>query len=145
MKGFITGSKEPGIIPLEHELNNNTVQVFINSYPLMQQNGWKVQTVPDAFGMEWYQNAKANDGDIIKTMSVGEDQPDLYTNASWANPTSAVSATGSAASANASAPAASGSASLTADSNQANKQSSAVRTAGISSAMLLAVALVAAL
>lgn len=137
MKGFITGSKEPGIIPLEHELNNNTVEVFINSYPLMQQNGWKVQTVPDAFGMEWYQNAKGNDGDVIKTMSVGEDQPDLYTNASWANPTSEVSSTGSASSANATAPASSSSVSA----HQANKESSATRAGVSAAAVLLAVAL----
>lgn len=148
MKGFITGPKEPGIVPLEHELNDNTVQVFMDSYPLMQSNGWKVQTVPDAYGMEWYQNAQGNDGAVVSAMSVGEAQTALYTNASWANPTSAVPATasGSTASGATNVTGAAGSSTATSPSHQqGNKENSATHITGAPAAAVILTAVLSAI
>jgi peptidoglycan/xylan/chitin deacetylase (PgdA/CDA1 family) len=145
MRGFITGPKGPGIVPLEHELNNDTVQVFLNSYPLMKENGWTVSTAPDAYGLEWYQNAKGNEGAVVSAMSVGEVQPDLNKNASWANPSSAspsssagndtgkaINATGTGAD----------SANKSPSTQQGNKNNSAARL-GVSATLLLpAIALI---
>lgn len=41
MTQWLTGPKQPGLIVLEHELTGDTVQAFINAYPLIAQNGWK--------------------------------------------------------------------------------------------------------
>lgn len=40
MKKWLTGPKSPGLIILEHELDNNTVGAFMANYPLVKQNGW---------------------------------------------------------------------------------------------------------
>jgi len=60
MSGWITGPKNPGLNILEHELNDNTINVFMDSYPLMVSNGWNVTNVADAWGMGWYQNSESN-------------------------------------------------------------------------------------
>ena len=40
MTEWLTGPKSPGLIVLEHELTDGTVQAFIDAYPLIGQNGW---------------------------------------------------------------------------------------------------------
>ncbi|CAK9785981.1 glycoside hydrolase/deacetylase [Cutaneotrichosporon oleaginosum] len=137
MRGFITGPKSPGIVPLEHELNNNTVQVFLNSYPLMKENGWTVLTAPDAYGLQWYQNANGNQGPVLSAMNVGQVQTALVASASSANPTSAVPSTGSASvAANATGSAAAQSAKTSPSTQQGNKNSSGARL-GVSAAIFL--------
>ncbi|KAI5120667.1 hypothetical protein M0805_006956 [Coniferiporia weirii] len=41
MQTWLSGPKSPGLIILEHELTNNTIQCFMNAWPLVAQNGWK--------------------------------------------------------------------------------------------------------
>lgn len=41
MQQWLGGSKSPGLIILEHELANSTIQGFINMWPLVSQNSWK--------------------------------------------------------------------------------------------------------
>ncbi|GMK54782.1 hypothetical protein CspeluHIS016_0113680 [Cutaneotrichosporon spelunceum] len=135
MRGFITGPKGPGIVPLEHELNNDTVQVFLDSYQLMKDNGWAVSTAPDAYGLLWYQNAKGNDGPVVAAMSVGEVQTAMGTNASWANPTSAAPSS-AAPSVNATSAGGSSASEKTPNTQQGNKNSSAARL-GVSAALIL--------
>ncbi|BEJ11390.1 hypothetical protein CspHIS471_0108120 [Cutaneotrichosporon sp. HIS471] len=139
MRGFITGPKSPGIVPLEHELNNDTVQVFINSYPLMKENGWTVLTAPEAYGLLWYQNAKGNVGPVAAAMNVGEVQTAMGTNASWANPTTALPSSSAIpeATANATVTSSAGEAQKTANTQQGNKNSSAARVGFSFSAILL--------
>jgi chitin deacetylase len=48
LKKWITGSKSPGAIILEHELADTTVQVFMDSYPLIKQNGWNFMSLARA-------------------------------------------------------------------------------------------------
>ncbi|KAK4684056.1 chitin deacetylase, partial [Tremellales sp. Uapishka_1] len=70
MTGWLTGNKTPGLVVLEHELNDNTVGVFMNEYPIMKSNGWSVMNVAKAFGLALYQNADSNTG-AVATASVG--------------------------------------------------------------------------
>lgn len=40
MQTWLSGPKSPGLIILEHELTNDTVQAFIEAFPFAQQNNW---------------------------------------------------------------------------------------------------------
>ena len=71
MDGWFKGSKSPGLCMLEHELNDNTVGVFMTEYPVMTENGWIVKSVPDAFGMPWYQNADGGNTGPVTSMAIG--------------------------------------------------------------------------
>ena len=44
-----------GVIVLEHELSNESIQAFTDSQPLLKEKGWKAGTVPDLLGLPWYQ------------------------------------------------------------------------------------------
>jgi hypothetical protein len=46
---WLAGPKTPGLIVLEHELTDNTVQAFLNAYPLFAQNGWETVSIADMF------------------------------------------------------------------------------------------------
>ncbi|KAK4685257.1 chitin deacetylase, partial [Tremellales sp. Uapishka_1] len=75
MSGWLTGSKTPGLVVLEHELNANTVQVFMNEYPVMKSNGWNVMNVAKAFSLPLYQNSDSNTA-AVTAMSVGSGASD---------------------------------------------------------------------
>lgn len=55
---FASGSKSPGLIVLEHELTNGSVQSFMAAYPLIGQNNWTMKSVAELDGLGAYQNAK---------------------------------------------------------------------------------------
>ncbi|KAJ4478081.1 chitin deacetylase [Lentinula aciculospora] len=59
MTTWLTGSKTPGLIILEHELSDQSVQAFEAAYPVMKSNGWNLQSVAQlaAGGQSAYQNA----------------------------------------------------------------------------------------
>ncbi|KIY49201.1 glycoside hydrolase/deacetylase, partial [Fistulina hepatica ATCC 64428] len=61
MTQWISGPKSPGLIILEHELSQQSVTVFTDSFPSMKANGWKVASVAQIafpkFGSTPYQNA----------------------------------------------------------------------------------------
>ncbi|EJT48936.1 Chitin deacetylase [Trichosporon asahii var. asahii CBS 2479] len=81
MKGWFHEDKNPGIVALEHELNDQTVQVFLNVYPEASQTGWKFLSVADAFGFNWYQNSKTNADEVFdKNLKVGQPGTILYQN-----------------------------------------------------------------
>jgi len=67
LKSFYTGKKSPGLVILEHELSNESVEAFIYSWPIMQANGWNPVTIPDASRdptRAWYFNS-INDTDGV--------------------------------------------------------------------------------
>ncbi|KAJ3736366.1 chitin deacetylase [Lentinula guzmanii] len=83
MTTWLTGSKTPGLIILEHELSDESVQAFEAAYPVMKSNGWNLQSVAQlaAGGQSAYQNAISIDagsvtpadiilGDALTTLSV---------------------------------------------------------------------------
>ncbi|KAF8597099.1 glycoside hydrolase/deacetylase, partial [Ceratobasidium sp. AG-I] len=49
-KAYTRTSKSPGLNILEHELSADTVKVFIDTYPLIAENGWTAKSIPDAMG-----------------------------------------------------------------------------------------------
>ena len=68
------GPKSPGLCILEHELSTQSVNVFINTYPLIAQNGWTAKSIPDAVGAAWYQNS-ADDTSAVTTADVAQPVP----------------------------------------------------------------------
>ena len=86
MTQWFTGSKSPGILMLEHELSQYTVDVFQEIWQTMNSNGWTILTVPDAFGMPWFQNAPSQNASTIASMTLVQGSP-LPTNLSTASAT----------------------------------------------------------
>ncbi|KAI0081799.1 glycoside hydrolase/deacetylase [Panus rudis PR-1116 ss-1] len=64
MTQWLTGPKNPGLIMLEHELSDQSVQAFIDGYPVMKSNGWKTVSVAQLDGQSAYQNSPSNTGDV---------------------------------------------------------------------------------
>ncbi|WVQ83206.1 hypothetical protein IAT38_005345 [Cryptococcus sp. DSM 104549] len=94
LDGFLTDTNtSKALCVLEHELSNNTIQVFKNEYPRMLELGWSVMNIADAWGMDWYVNA-GNDTAAVTTMSVAGT---LTTASSSSAATSAASTTDGAA------------------------------------------------
>ena len=59
-QGYASGPKSPGLIILEHELSNESVQAFMAGYPLMKQNNWTLVSVAELNGQSAYQNAASD-------------------------------------------------------------------------------------
>ncbi|KAG6332598.1 hypothetical protein ID866_6489 [Astraeus odoratus] len=57
MRTWLTGPKTPGLIILEHELSEKSVQAFINAWDLMVSTGWNLTSVAQMDGTYAYQNA----------------------------------------------------------------------------------------
>ncbi|KAG9123464.1 hypothetical protein FRC07_014908 [Ceratobasidium sp. 392] len=74
MQKAYTGPKSPGKCILEHELSTQSVGVFINTYPLLAQNGWTGKTIADAVGSPWYLNA-ADDTSPVTPLDVAQPVP----------------------------------------------------------------------
>lgn len=91
MNGWITGPKSPGLNILEHELNDNTINVFMDSYPKMASNGWNIKSVADAWGMQWYQNSASNTGDVTSMAVAGGAVSAVSASAGASNSSSLVS------------------------------------------------------
>ena len=52
----ILGPKSPGLIILEHELSDQSVQAFISAYPEIKANGWRTMSQAEIPGDSVYQN-----------------------------------------------------------------------------------------
>lgn len=69
-KGTITscfhlGPKSPGLIILEHELSDLSVQAFINAYPLIKSNNWTFASLAGLFnGGDSYENAHNSSSNV---------------------------------------------------------------------------------
>jgi len=53
---WLSGSQNPGLIVLEHELTDQSVQAFMAAYPLMKQYNWVLKSVALLAGLSPYQN-----------------------------------------------------------------------------------------
>lgn len=59
------GTHSPGLIILEHELDDDTVSAFIQTYPLVVDHAWTVTSVAKLDGLDKpYQNAEGTTGDV---------------------------------------------------------------------------------
>ncbi|KAF5389132.1 hypothetical protein D9757_004889 [Collybiopsis confluens] len=68
MSTWLTGSKSPGLIILEHELSNQSVTAFESAYPVMKLNNWNLKSVVQlvAGDSSPYSNApNINSGDVL--------------------------------------------------------------------------------
>jgi len=75
--------KNPGLIILEHELSDITVDSFIATFPNISSNGWKFASLAKVVNDgRTYQNAEDSDSDDVKADNI------LVGGASGANSTS---------------------------------------------------------
>ncbi|KAH8822831.1 carbohydrate esterase family 4 protein [Flagelloscypha sp. PMI_526] len=49
LEGWMAGSKKPGLMPLEHELTDTTVDAFMKTFPDIASHGWKFQSLASAY------------------------------------------------------------------------------------------------
>ncbi|KAA1466513.1 glycoside hydrolase/deacetylase [Dentipellis sp. KUC8613] len=126
---WTSGSKSPGLVILEHELNDATVQAFIDNFPLVKSNGWNVVSIAQMDNANKpYQNGDGTTGAVTAA--------DILANAGSVSANSSVSA--APASSGSVAPASSGSANTpasasTSGSAGATKSSSSSSSSGTSS------------
>ncbi|KAG8889647.1 hypothetical protein FRB98_003450 [Tulasnella sp. 332] len=67
---WYSGPKSPGLIILSHELTTQSVQGWIEAYPLIAQNNWTHRSIPDLFGESWYINAQDDTAAVNQSVSV---------------------------------------------------------------------------
>lgn len=70
MTKWLNGPKSPGLMILEHELTNGTVQAFMDAHPVMIQTGWKLESAADLNGSSVYLNSEDNDSPVEKVNGV---------------------------------------------------------------------------
>ncbi|TXT15874.1 hypothetical protein VHUM_00377 [Vanrija humicola] len=143
LDGWLNGPRSPGILALEHEINKETVDVFMAEYPKFAASNWQVSSVPDAYGLDWYQNAINNKGDLFATLSVGgQVNTNLAVTAAHGATSTSASASESASASGGSSAGASGVASAETSSKTGNVQAN--KNSGASGVVAPAGALVAA-
>lgn len=64
MTKWLNGPKSPGLMILEHELDNDTVQAFEDAYPLMVETGWKIESAARINGTGVYLNSEDSDSPV---------------------------------------------------------------------------------
>ncbi|KDQ13507.1 carbohydrate esterase family 4 protein [Botryobasidium botryosum FD-172 SS1] len=131
LTNWLSGSKSPGLIILEHELSNSSVGCFMDTYALHAQHGWTTLSIPEVFNQSaflnsWNQTTSVTPLDIAATppSSVGPPAPP-------AAPTTAAAAGAQASSA----------ASTSSSSSKSSSTNGAGSAAAISTAALLGAAL----
>ena len=70
MTQWLTGPKTPGLIILEHELTNQTVQAFIDAYPLMISSGWQVESTAQVNDTSVYLNSEDGNSPVEQVNGV---------------------------------------------------------------------------
>jgi len=64
MTKWLNGPKSPGLMILEHELDDDTVQAFEDAYPLMVETGWKIESAARINGTGVYLNSEDNNSPV---------------------------------------------------------------------------------
>ncbi|KDQ07998.1 carbohydrate esterase family 4 protein [Botryobasidium botryosum FD-172 SS1] len=131
LTNWLNGPKSPGLLILEHELTNDTVNCFINTYPLHASNGWISKSIPDVFNQPWYQNSQNNTAPMV-ALDVAGTPPSAVPSPPAPAPTTTAAAVGVSASAGASG---------SSKSSSNNSKNGAGSIAAISTATLLGAAL----
>ncbi|WVW84752.1 hypothetical protein I302_106787 [Kwoniella bestiolae CBS 10118] len=134
---WLSGSKDKGLLLLEHESKDTTVAVFKAILPSIRSNGWTIKNVADAFHMDWYVNAGKTNTEAITTMSVGASTFAVTNSTSQQSSTSASASTTGSASTTSSASQAPSSTSTTAATAAAAVSSGSGSSSSASSTLLL--------
>ncbi|TFK75908.1 glycoside hydrolase/deacetylase [Pluteus cervinus] len=66
LTGYLTGPKTPGLIILEHEIVDGTVQAWINAFPMIKANGWNMISLAKIVDGRSYQNAAGSSSDDVE-------------------------------------------------------------------------------
>lgn len=45
----------PGVVALEHELSDDSVLAFTDTFDHIRETGWRTGTLADCIGRDWYQ------------------------------------------------------------------------------------------
>ncbi|KAJ7588394.1 hypothetical protein C8J56DRAFT_1050464 [Mycena floridula] len=64
MTAWLTGPKTPGLMILEHELSEQSVDAFIAAYPQMKSNGWQTNSAARLLSSSAYRNAAGPSGAV---------------------------------------------------------------------------------
>lgn len=98
MTKWLNGPKSPGLIILEHELTNQTVQAFEDAYPLMVQTGWKMESTARVNDSSVYLNSEDSISPVEQVNGVLVQQtyslPSTSSTSGPANPSSTGDASG---------------------------------------------------
>ncbi|GAA5850808.1 hypothetical protein JCM8547_009094 [Rhodosporidiobolus lusitaniae] len=98
--GYQQMGKSPGIMALEHERIDRTVDAFIRTYPGIKQHGWDPRCVPDLFNEPWYANAdRTEDPDESAQVGTGPFGPSSLPVSSTSSASSSAAASSSASAA----------------------------------------------
>ncbi|KIY65688.1 carbohydrate esterase family 4 protein [Cylindrobasidium torrendii FP15055 ss-10] len=65
MTTWLSGPKNPGLIILEHELSEQTVQMFMNAWPLVKSQGWQTKSQAVLFEESSFQNSNGLNDDPV--------------------------------------------------------------------------------
>ncbi|KAF9075809.1 glycoside hydrolase/deacetylase [Rhodocollybia butyracea] len=97
MNTWLTGPKSPGLIILEHELSDQSVQAFKSAYPVMKSNNWKLVSVAQLVGEHGpYQNALSiNKGNVATADIIDSKLMSMNTSASTSMSTSTTTSSSS--------------------------------------------------
>ncbi|VDB90093.1 unnamed protein product [Peniophora sp. CBMAI 1063] len=141
---WLTGARSPGLIVLEHELSQQSVQAFIDAYPLMVQNNWNIVSVAAVDGNGTYQNAINSTSAIFGNSNItsGKNLGNAY---ALASSEAVASASATATAASQASPSASSSSSSSSGTGSDVSHSGAASLAGMPSASLSALLLTALL
>ncbi|KAG6821277.1 hypothetical protein H0H93_002387 [Arthromyces matolae] len=61
---WLSGPKTTGIIVLEHEITNESVNAFMDGYPLIAAAGWKTSSLAQLIGNGTYQNSNDSESPV---------------------------------------------------------------------------------
>ncbi|KAJ7589699.1 glycoside hydrolase/deacetylase [Mycena floridula] len=64
MTQWLTGPKTPGLMILEHELSDQSVDAFIAAYPQMKSQGWNTESAARLLSSSAYRNADGPSGSV---------------------------------------------------------------------------------
>lgn len=94
--GWVSGPKSPGLIILEHELSDQSVQAFMDNFPKVPAHGWKPDSLARLVESGPYQNVQGNNVAAAGIIASGQ----IQGNSSSSVPTSntATSASGTSTS-----------------------------------------------
>ncbi|KAJ6630408.1 hypothetical protein B0H10DRAFT_1774810 [Mycena sp. CBHHK59/15] len=90
MHKWLTGSKSPGLIILEHELSSLSVGAFMAAYPVMKSNNWVTESLAQLIdGSSAYRNADSSSGPVLSA-GILASNISLSTNSSLSSGSSSV-------------------------------------------------------
>lgn len=72
---WLSGPQTPGLIVLEHELSDQSVQAFMAAYPVMKQYNWQLKSTATLEGLSPYENADddTSDPNLVPLTAAGSD------------------------------------------------------------------------